>query len=99
MEIGLVPDYPEGESPEHQAMNGEAMQYSRRKIDACAQCGATEAPYAYLQDGRHYCVRCARIKLVRDRIRPAGRRDGDLTLDDVLFRELPDPRIDPAQSD
>lgn len=75
-------------------MSNEAKPYPRKEIDACAQCGAPNAPYAYLQDGQHYCVRCARIKLVHDKIRPAGKREGDLTLDDVLFRELPDPRID-----
>lgn len=64
--------------------------YVRRPIDQCTDCGAPEAPYAYLQDGRHYCVRCARVKLVRDKIRPAGKREDDLTLDDVLFLELPD---------
>ena len=28
------------------------------------------------------------MKLVVDQVRPAGRRDGDLTLDDVLFTDL-----------
>lgn len=68
---------------------GDSQQYTRAEVDACADCGAPEAPYAYLQDGRHYCIRCARVKLIRDKIRPAGKREGDLTLDDVLFRELP----------
>jgi recombinational DNA repair protein (RecF pathway) len=67
----------------------ESQPYVRRAVEACADCGAPDAPYAYLQDGRHYCVRCARVKLVRDKIRPAGKREGDLTLDDVLFLELP----------
>jgi len=69
-------------------------EYPRQDIEACADCGAANAPYAYLQDGRHYCIRCARVKLVRDKIRPAGKRSDDLTLDDVLFTELPAPDIE-----
>jgi recombinational DNA repair protein (RecF pathway) len=65
------------------------IQHSRREVDACARCGEPDAPYAYLHDGEHYCIRCARVKLVVDQVRPAGRRDGDLTLEDVLFTELP----------
>ena len=67
----------------------DATRFERQPVESCADCGAPEAPYAYLQDGRHYCIRCARVKLIRDQIRPAGQRHDDLTLDDVLFRELP----------
>jgi recombinational DNA repair protein (RecF pathway) len=73
----------------------EPEHFERSPVEACADCGAPEAPYAYLQDGRHYCIRCARVKLVRDQIRPAGKRDDDLSLDDVLFTELPDSRAEP----
>ena len=70
----------------------EPQHFERRPVEACADCSAPDAPYAYLQDGRHYCIRCARVKLVRDKLRPAGKRDDDLSLDDVLFTELPDTR-------
>jgi recombinational DNA repair protein (RecF pathway) len=67
----------------------ETDTYVRQEIEACARCGETEAPYAYLHDGEHYCVRCARVLLVVEKVRPAGRRADDLTLDDVLFLDLP----------
>jgi len=76
----------------------ETDDYPRREIDACARCTATEAPYAYLHDGRHYCVRCARVMLVQNKIRPIGRRADDLTLEDVLWRELPDTRFPDAST-
>ena len=69
----------------------EADSYVRKTIEACARCEQAESPYAYLHNGHHYCIRCARLMLVRDKIRPAGRRTDDLTVEDVLFLELPDP--------
>jgi hypothetical protein len=63
--------------------------HPRGPVEACAHCGAGEPPYAYLQDGQHYCVRCARTKLITAKIRPAGNRTTDLTYEDVLFTELP----------
>ena len=63
--------------------------YVRANIVACADCGQTETSYAYLQDGQHYCVRCARKLLVTAKLRPAGRREDDLSYEDVLFTNLP----------
>ena len=73
--------------------------YVRGNIEACAHCGQSDAPYAYLQDGQHYCIRCARKMLITAKLRPAGRRTDDLTVDDVLFRDLPyspDPAVEDA---
>lgn len=78
--------------------------YVRKTIEECAHCDRSDAPYVYMNDGQHYCVRCARKMLMVDGLRPAGRRADDLTLDEVLFRELPystDSRVegDTAQAD
>ena len=62
---------------------------ARGEVDACSDCGQDEAPYAYLEDRNHYCIRCARKLLITQGLRPAGRRDGDLTYEDVLFTDLP----------
>lgn len=72
---------------------GEPGPFVRGDVEACALCGQGDAPYVYLQDQQHYCIRCARRMLVTEQMRPAGRRADDLTVEDVLFRELPDPRI------
>ena len=61
----------------------------RETIESCADCGERDTPYAFLEDRRHYCVRCARKLLVTAGLRPAGSRDGDLSYEDVLFTDLP----------
>lgn len=79
-------DQPDSERPE------------RRPIEACAHCGAAEAPYAYLEDEHHYCLRCARRLLVVEKLEPIGKRADDLTRNDVLFREIPlPPDFDPPE--
>ena len=70
-------------------MISDSSNHPRQDIDGCARCGESEAPYAYLADAQHYCVRCARVLLVVDRVQPAGRRTDDLSYEDVLFMELP----------
>lgn len=69
----------------------ESDRYVRAEVEACALCAQSDAPYAFLEDQRHYCIRCARRKLVTEKVQPAGRRTNDLTLDDVLWHELPLP--------
>ncbi len=69
----------------------DAEHPDRRPVEACADCGAAEAPYAYLEDENHYCLRCARRLLVVERLEPIGKRADDLTRNDVLFREIPLP--------
>ena len=61
----------------------------RGEIEACADCGQSDAPYAYLEDQHHYCVRCARKLLIVEKLRPVGSREDDLTYEDVLFTDLP----------
>jgi len=55
----------------------ERHPFDRQPITECARCRAT-GPYAYMQDGRHYCASCARRLRGMIGMRPVGRRDGDL---------------------
>ena len=64
-------------------------QSARGNIEACADCGQADAPYAFLEDRRHYCLRCARKLLITAKLRPVGTREDDLTYEDVLFTDLP----------
>lgn len=62
---------------------------TRARVDGCEGCEEGQPPFVYLEDGHHYCIRCARKLLIVDKIHPAGRRDDDLTYEDVLFTDLP----------
>lgn len=67
----------------------QALAYDRQPIGHCAQCRRPSAPYAYLQDGRHYCAPCARTAATRGRLRVIGRRSDDLSYDDLVDYQLP----------
>jgi hypothetical protein len=47
-------------------------------ITRCSRCRAAAPQFAYMQDGRHYCVACARRIRGIIGMRPVGRREGDL---------------------
>ena len=50
----------------------QALAYDRQPIGHCANCRRPSAPYAYLQDGRHYCAPCARTAVTRGSRRNGG---------------------------
>lgn len=62
----------------------EIPPFIRREIRECERCRAAEGPFAYMADQRHYCVKCARRLLETTGLQPVGRREGDVTLEDLL---------------
>jgi hypothetical protein len=56
----------------------------RREPMKCAGCQRANPPYVYAENGKDYCVDCAKKNFDLLRLKPAGKRDGDLTLTDVL---------------
>jgi len=50
----------------------------RLPTQACAGCHRPSAQYVYLENGRTYCVPCARGVLQHLHVRPAGRRRDDI---------------------
>ena len=61
-----------------------ALRERRAPIPGCHACSAARSPYAYLDDGNHYCVPCAQRLVLTMRMLPAGKRADDVTLEDVL---------------
>ena len=63
--------------------DGNASEAPRAKLrlptQACAGCHRPSAQYVYLENGRTYCVSCARGVLQHLHVRPAGRRRDDIT--------------------
>ncbi len=56
----------------------------RRPALACANCRIQGVELVYLDNGRDYCRPCA-IRCWREmRFRPAGKRPGDITLEQLL---------------
>ena len=64
----------------------------RDPVRECAACGQERALYVYADDGRDYCVPCARDLWVTQGLRPAGRRRDDLKFEELLQYELGGPR-------
>ena len=56
----------------------------RRPALSCANCRIQGEPLVYLDNGRDYCRPCAIRCWEEMRLRPAGRRPGDLTLEQLL---------------
>ena len=52
---------------------------ARRPPAHCAGCKRASARYVYLQNGKDYCLACARAVGASLGIRPAGRRHDDIT--------------------
>ena len=66
----------------------------RRPVRECYACGQARALYVFADDGRDYCVPCARDLWVTKGLRPAGRRREDLRFEELLQYELGGPRED-----
>ncbi len=56
----------------------------RRPPTACANCRIQGVQLVYLENGRDYCRPCAIRCWEEMRFRPAGRRPGDITLEQLL---------------
>jgi hypothetical protein len=56
----------------------EEPRFERRPVTHCYRCRVESQRYAYMQDGHHYCARCARRLPGTIGMRPVGRRDEDL---------------------
>jgi hypothetical protein len=56
----------------------------RKQPIACAGCRRVYPPYVYAENGKDYCVDCAKESFNLMRIRPAGQREGDITLEQLL---------------
>lgn len=67
---------------------GDAWRERRSVPEACAGCQQYAPPYVYMDDERHYCVRCAAIAVTMDGIYPAGRRESDLPINQMVWDEL-----------
>jgi len=64
----------------------------RHAARECSSCGQERALYVYANDGRDYCVPCARDLWVTAGLRPAGRRHEDVKFEELLQYELGGPR-------
>ena len=56
----------------------------RRPVIQCFGCRQVRPPYIYMENGRDYCLPCARASFELMHLRPAGQRGEDLTIDDLL---------------
>lgn len=56
----------------------------RKPPHACASCRLNREPLYYLENGRDYCRPCAVRCWEQMRLQPAGRRVGDITLQQLL---------------
>ena len=61
---------------------------SRRRPHACAACAQVRGLYVYADDGRNYCVACARDLWAVNGLQPAGRRSEDVTLEQLIQYEV-----------
>ena len=71
---------------------GQDAMKVRRLVRECHACGQARALYVYADNGRDYCVPCARDLWVTMGLRPAGRRRDDLKFEELLQYELGGPR-------
>src|SRR5688500_68762 len=55
---------------------------------ACEACQLARPPYVYLENKKHYCVECALVVVTTERIYPAGRREEDITLGELLRERI-----------
>ena len=56
----------------------------REPVRTCFACRRVRQPYVYAENGNDYCVSCATESYALIGLRPAGRRQGDITLDELL---------------
>ena len=56
----------------------------RREPLACAGCKQVNSPYVYMENDKEYCVECALTNLAVLRLYPAGKRDTDIKLEDLV---------------
>ena len=74
-----------GRKPQAEPTPAEVHPASLRKPPrACFACKQVRPPYVYAENGHDYCVECATKSYEMFGLRPAGRRDGDITLEDLL---------------
>ena len=58
--------------------------WPRQPVRTCFACRRARPPYVYLENGHDYCVACASESYALIGLRPAGRRQDDITLDELL---------------
>ena len=61
---------------------------TRAIVRRCFSCQRSAPVYVYAENGNDYCLRCAAASYGVMGLRPAGRRDDDLTLQDLIQHEL-----------
>lgn len=64
--------------PEPEAAAEPDFTHLRRPVSHCAGCKRARARYVYFENGKDYCIPCARA-VQRMGIRIAGRRADDIT--------------------
>ena len=65
---------------------------NRTGVRTCFACDRVVPLYIYAENGNDYCLSCAADSFGKPGLRPAGRRTGDLTLEDLIQYELRTPR-------
>ena len=55
---------------------------------ACTACGQVRGLYAYANNDRNYCIACARDVWEVAGLQPAGHRNDDVTLDELIQYEV-----------
>jgi hypothetical protein len=60
----------------------------RALVRRCFSCHRTARVYVYAENGNDYCLGCAAASYGALGLRPAGRRNDDLTLQELIDFEL-----------
>ena len=55
----------------------------RRPVANCSACRRALPPYVYFENGGNYCVTCSLTLWETMRFKPAGRREDDITLEEL----------------
>lgn len=77
---------PESGPPAEEVIDWAAR---RQQPMACASCRRVYPPYVYAENGKDYCRDCAKATFKLLHIRPAGQREDDITLNELLEDDQP----------